>query len=157
MSRKRRLTSEDATPSKKGPHGGFLCRWCKKEVFPPFRTYCSENCAHEWKLRSDPAYLRGRIFMRDKGICRDCGLNTVALRLKLFDLSEDARVIVGAQHGYDAYHAKNLRMWEADHMVAVADGGGLTGLENFATRCVPCHRKKSEADRQAREALLEGS
>lgn len=34
-------------------------------------------------------------------------------------------------------------LWEADHIVPVAEGGGLCGLENMRTLCVLCHREAS--------------
>jgi len=36
-----------------------------------------------------------------------------------------------------------MTMWDADHIVPVAEGGGLTGLENYATLCTLCHRQKT--------------
>ena len=30
--------------------------------------------------------------------------------------------------------------WQADHMNAVAEGGGDCGLENLRTLCTPCHQ-----------------
>ena len=30
--------------------------------------------------------------------------------------------------------------WQADHITAVAEGGGGTGMDNFRTLCTPCHR-----------------
>ncbi len=41
--------------------------------------------------------------------------------------------------------------WQADHVVAVVEGGGLCGLENYRTLCTPCH-KKATADLAARLA-----
>ena len=38
--------------------------------------------------------------------------------------------------------------WEADHVVAVAEGGGESDLQNFQTLCVPCHAKKSRAQKE---------
>jgi 5-methylcytosine-specific restriction endonuclease McrA len=35
-------------------------------------------------------------------------------------------------------------MWECDHVVSVADGGGSCGLENLQTLCSICHRKKTK-------------
>jgi 5-methylcytosine-specific restriction endonuclease McrA len=32
-------------------------------------------------------------------------------------------------------------LWEADHIVPVAEGGGACGLENYRTLCVPCHKE----------------
>ena len=34
--------------------------------------------------------------------------------------------------------------WQADHIVAVAEGGGGCGLENLRTLCTPCHRVETE-------------
>ena len=147
MPTQRRLTGADATPSLKGPHGHRQCRWCRAEVFPPRTTFCSDECVVEHRLRSDPSFLRGQVYLRDKGICADCGLDTTALRVKMHALDDAGRERVGALHGVDAYHARKLMLWEADHVVAVKDGGGLTGLGNFATRCVRCHRVKTDRDR----------
>lgn len=104
-------------------------------------------------LRSDVAYLRSQLFLRDKGVCCDCKTDTVKLRLELYPLSLEGREARGAELGIDAYHARNLMLWEADHTVPVFQGGGVelgnsakAGLDAFATRCVRCHRAKSQAD-----------
>lgn len=34
--------------------------------------------------------------------------------------------------------------WQADHIFAVAEGGGSTGLDNFRTLCTPCHSAETE-------------
>lgn len=153
MSTKRRLTSADTGPSKKGAHGGHLCRWCNKEVFPPFKTYCGEKCAHEWRLRSDGNYLRSQLFMRDKGVCASCKMDTLALRVQLYELPEEERERAGAALGFDAYHSRKLMLWEADHVVPVHKGGGVekgnagtAGLTSFQTLCIVCHRRKSLKD-----------
>lgn len=146
MSNQRRLTGEDAAPSKKGPHGGRQCRWCKGEVFPPRTTYCSDKCVHEWKLRSDSSYLRSQLFLRDKGVCKGCGLDTMFLRRKLFPLARAERMEEGAKYGVEAYRAEKLMLWEADHVVAVVNGGGLAGLDGYQTLCVACHRRKTRSD-----------
>lgn len=146
MSRQRRLTSADVKPAKKGPHGGFPCRWCSAEVFPPRKTYCSDACVHEWRLRSDPAYVRTQLYLRDKGVCQSCGLNTQELRLMLWRTPVEERPALGERYGIPEYHARNLQLWEADHIVAVTNGGGLSGLSNYQTLCVPCHQAKTKAD-----------
>ena len=35
------------------------------------------------------------------------------------------------------------RIWQADHIIPVAEGGGLCGLENMRTLCVLCHADAS--------------
>ena len=37
--------------------------------------------------------------------------------------------------------------WEADHILAVKDGGGGCNLDNFQTLCYVCHKKKTKQDR----------
>jgi 5-methylcytosine-specific restriction enzyme A len=42
-----------------GELGRPLCRWCRMEILAKRRrTFCSDFCVHQWKLRSDPGYLR---------------------------------------------------------------------------------------------------
>jgi 5-methylcytosine-specific restriction endonuclease McrA len=43
-------------------------------------------------------------------------------------------------------------LWDADHIVPVAEGGGECDLDNLRTLCLLCHR---EATRQLRERLRE--
>ena len=42
--------------------------------------------------------------------------------------------------------------WEADHVVAVAEGGGESDLNNFQTLCVPCHAKKTGKQKERSKA-----
>lgn len=42
-------------------------------------------------------------------------------------------------------------VWEADHVVELADRGA-NGLDNLATRCRPCHRAKTNRQATARRA-----
>ena len=102
--------------------GAPICRWCRGPVVRPRRTFCSESCVHEWKIRSSPDYVRGEVKKRDKGICRLCGVNVVKAR----------------------------RKWEADHIVPVADGGGECGLDNYRLLCRPCHLRITLAWRASR-------
>ena len=160
LSTRRRLTSAEAPPSKRGAHGGRLCRWCSLEVFPPQQTYCSTRCIHEWRLRSDTAYLRSQVFLRDKGVCACCALDTLALRRRMFDLPTAEREKVGAELGFPAHQARHLALWEADHTVPVSQGGGVDvgepsgGVESFQTLCVPCHQRKTASERTAQPVTL---
>ena len=38
--------------------------------------------------------------------------------------------------------------WHADHIIPVHKGGGGTGLWNFQTLCIPCHKIKTLKDRE---------
>jgi 5-methylcytosine-specific restriction endonuclease McrA len=138
---------------KKGPHGRNLCRYCGNEVPPRRISYCSKACDHRWGLMTSSSYARACVYARDKGVCAACGLDTKQCPTwrtggNDWRMRRDAWLIA---HGYGKWHSTAL--WEADHIVAVVDGGHDLGLDNFQTLCVPCHKKKTAelAARRARE------
>lgn len=52
--------------------------------------------------------------------------------------------------GYtDTSHTESL--WQADHILPVEHGGGGCGLDNFQTLCIPCHKRKTRQQAQARK------
>lgn len=105
----------------KGPNGFALCRWCSKECPSSRHSFCSPPCIHEWKLRSNPGYMREQVFLRDRGVCARCNVDTTADRKpRKFD--------------------KPIGDWHADHVVPVCEGGGECGLDGMRTLCVPCHK-----------------
>lgn len=136
----------------KGPNGENLCRWCKKEVKPPKRTFCGEECIHEWQIRTSPSYVRTCLRKRDKEICVICKLDCKALKTKLRALRQEnqenwqAEIVRLAIPKSRAYKS----LWDADHIVPVCEGGGESGLENFRTLCIWCHKAETKALRQRR-------
>lgn len=129
----------------KGPGGNNLCRFCKTEVQPPRRTFCSGKptkyswrkvngvrikgvytqgygCVHEYMIRSRPGYAREALFDRDHGVCALCS-------------------------------KKHIRRgtWQADHILAVWSGGGLCGLSNYQTLCQSCHKIKTKNENKIRK------
>jgi 5-methylcytosine-specific restriction endonuclease McrA len=112
------------------------------------RTFCSDACVHEWRLRSSTSYLRECVFERDRGICAICGIDTVALRRRVLRLPFGRRVLemraLKITRGRKSW-------WEADHIVAVVEGGD-SNLENIRTLCVMCHRGVTSELRQRRNA-----
>ena len=127
----------------KGPNGRCLCRWCSLEVPAGRYTFCSEWCVEEWKLRSDPHHLRERVFERDRGICSICGLDCMAEWGHIRRLRGVARVRVLASWGLRGRKS----LWDADHIVAVAEGGGECDLSNMRTLCLKCHRRRTAESR----------
>jgi 5-methylcytosine-specific restriction endonuclease McrA len=119
----------------KGPNGRNLCRWCNLEVPAGRQTFCSSFCVHEWRLRSDPGYLREKVFERDRGVCSLCGVDTLDLRRRKRKLGFAERAAFERQWG------KRKTLWDADHIVPVAEGGGECDVDNMRTLCVLCHRK----------------
>lgn len=65
--------------------------------------------------------------------------------------------------GFTEIESRSL--WEADHIVPVVLGGGLCGLENYRTLCMPCHKietkalaaHRAEERRKARAAEMKDS
>jgi hypothetical protein len=122
----------------RGPNGRGLCRWCSLEVPARRFTFCSEYCVHEWKLRSQPGYLREQIFKRDGGRCAHCGLDTLREHRKLKRARGDARAVLMQHWGFHKRMRKSL--WDADHILPVTEGGGECDLDNIRTLCLRCHR-----------------
>ncbi len=130
----------------RGPNGRGLCRWCALEVPPRRFTFCSAYCVHEWKLRSQPAYLREQVFLRDKGMCGGCGVDT-AFELRRLRRSRGVRRLELMAHwGMKTKLRKTL--WDADHIVPVVEGGGECDLANLRTLCLRCHRTATAALRE---------
>ena len=101
-------------------------------------TFCSDFCVHEWRLRSQPVYLRQQIFKRDKGVCAHCGLNALKEHARLRRARGDARRELMQHWGLNLRMRKSL--WDADHILPVAEGGGECDLDNIRTLCLRCHR-----------------
>ena len=125
----------------RGPNGLPLCRWCMLEILARRRrTFCSDYCVHQWRLRSDPGYLRDQVFSRDRGVCAACQADTVAIFGALKRARGRAR-----EAGLSVYGMKTITsrrsLWDADHILPVAEGGGQCDLDNLRTLCLPCHRE----------------
>jgi 5-methylcytosine-specific restriction enzyme A len=122
----------------RGPNGRALCRWCALEVPRGRRTFCSPYCVHEWKLRTNPGYLREQVLARDHGVCALCGTDTETLRKEFRKLDYRARRQFLKEWRLKEGWRRSL--WEADHVVPVAEGGGECDLANMRTLCLKCHR-----------------
>jgi 5-methylcytosine-specific restriction protein A len=130
----------------KGVNGRNLCRWCNLEVPKGRHTFCSDWCVEEWKLRSDPGYLRDKVLERDRGLCAVCGTDCLAAWLHLKRLRGAARLKLVRHWGVGSRKS----LWDADHVVPVVEGGGECDLANLRTLCLKCHRV---ATAQLRERL----
>jgi 5-methylcytosine-specific restriction endonuclease McrA len=112
---------------------------------------------HEWRLRSNPGYLREQVFKRDRGICKSCRIDTVAAHgiLKRSRGASRRRLL----NFWDLKRYTRRSLWEADHIIPVVEGGGECDLSNLRTLCLRCHRmatlglrlRRAEARQLARE------
>jgi len=121
---------------KRGPHDRGICRWCHLEVPSGRRTFCNDDCVHEWRLRTDPGYLRQQVLKRDRGVCAECGLDTIEFYRRFQLIPARKRKALGRQLDM---HPKRRSFWDADHIVPVAEGGGECDLSNLRTLCLWCH------------------
>lgn len=141
----------------RGPNGRALCRHCKTEVPRGCRTFCSDPCVKAWRLARDPGYQRNCVCERDVGICALCGIDTLllrkmlvtALRLRYGGGRTSRRVEAWLRAlrvaGWPKGFADRMTLWDMDHIVPVAEGGGSCGMENLRTLCMRCHRTQTAA------------
>lgn len=146
----------------KGPSGRALCRRCQREVGKGRRTFCSDDCVHEWKIRTSPSYMRECVFRRDQGICAICRINTGII----YRLFSNLLIKANLNHLYwrwaemcdkdpERYQSlvrfrcrfpwfrADISPWAADHIIPVVEGGGECGLENIRTLCLGCHDEET--------------
>jgi 5-methylcytosine-specific restriction protein A len=125
----------------RGPNGLTLCRWCDLEILAKRRrTFCSDYCVDQWRLRTDPGYLRDRVFARDRGVCAACDADTIAIFAALKRSRGAARAAGLSLYGMKSITSRRS-LWDADHILPVAEGGGQCDLDNLRTLCLPCHRE----------------
>jgi 5-methylcytosine-specific restriction protein A len=102
---------------------------------------------HQWKLRTDPAYLREQVFARDHGVCARCGVDTEALR------KNKRKLDYAARRQFEKEWGGRRNLWDADHILPVVEGGGECDLSNMRTLCLKCHR---EVTAELRARRLQG-
>lgn len=123
--------------------------------------FCSTECGDAWSFRTGGStWARKLLYQAEKGICQDCGLDTKELcfQLKNCDSQEERRRML-EEKGI-TYKVNRLvnnptmsNIWEADHIVPVAEGGGECGLDNYQTLCVQCHQNKTNREHERRAKL----
>lgn len=127
----------------RGPNGRPLCRKCQSEIQQGSgrRTFCSEACVVEWKIRTQPEFAAEQVHARDKGVCVTCSRDCDALFRKIRVTKHARRKRRMEELGLPAYLLRRKRYWEVDHITPVVEGGGSCGLENLRTLCWECHKK----------------
>jgi 5-methylcytosine-specific restriction enzyme A len=139
--------------------GTPLCRWCKNPVPKKRRTFCSAECVHQHKLRSDVDYLRNEVEKKDNGVCAKCGRDCLKLLAEVRDRSrwsEEAAITSLRLLGYNRWRAEKavldgMALWDVDHLRPVVEGGGGCEIELIRSLCVPCHRQETKQLRQRLE------
>lgn len=137
---------------------GKFCAYCGGDLSAASRlpgvssTYCSRECADQGRLKRGWG-LRAQVFALEGGVCRLCGIDGHALFTRVLALEPAERLnalcnadwkLPKSAKALDRLlqNPKEGDFWQADHILAVAEGGGSCGLENLRTLCVPCHAGK---------------
>jgi 5-methylcytosine-specific restriction protein A len=116
------------------------CAWCGVPMNRNAK-YCGQACSMEANVRASASLVKWLIVQRDHGVCAACGMDTEAIRREAI-LCVKKRDWRNEEHRlqWGPYFGRESRLWEADHIVPVAEGGGVCGLENYRTLCLRCHR-----------------
>ena len=119
---------------------GF-CAWCGSEKLNGLK-YCGNDCRLEANVRASGIMVEYEVFRRDKGICAACGMDCewVASQKRIMGKVAKYDYPTRALHGSWGPWATHDRLWQADHIVPVVEGGGVCGLENYRTLCLRCHK-----------------
>lgn len=144
---------------------GRLCAWCGGQLPSVSRlagvesTYCSRECAEQGRLKRGGMFassrVREQVFALEGGVCCLCGINAQAVftRVSALHPAERLNALINADWKLPKtakalerllQNPKEGDFWQADHIKAVAEGGGGCGLENLRTLCVPCHSEETE-------------
>jgi 5-methylcytosine-specific restriction enzyme A len=147
ISRKAGWASPKRLPQ--GENGRALCRRCGQEVPKGRLTFCSQECVHQWKITTNPGYVRDCVLERDHGVCQECGLDCVKTKdgISYLDMEYHEKDKLLQSWGIKDW---SRSLWEAHHIVAVSQGGGECGLDNYQTLCWRCHRLKTRELRRKR-------
>lgn len=162
----------DVDQMQKGPNGNPLCRWCFTETSGKRKTFCSNSCLHEHRIRADGTYLRKCVFKRDKGVCASCRRDTTKIKAQIIQAIKGVKLTwkrmkaigdpIFKRHRYPPmpdekpknlkrlkkYFRRNGLYWDADHIQRVVEGGGSCGLDNVQTLCKICHKRKTRRERR---------
>ncbi len=157
------------------------CRLCgvailRKDGQPARNRRWCDSHQLEAKVIGQPIRARAAVFQRDRGICRDCGLDCTSYETPLLNMLGDPiwpeqnyRVQINRERALEwcdrALKASNmvaiwpidLGDWHVDHARALhtvdrddPDAWKYWTLENLRTRCPECHKAKTAQEAKDR-------
>ncbi len=161
------------------------CRMCGEPIVNKAgailqnRRWCDAHKV-DARIRQHAVFARAAVFLRDRGICADCGCDCTSYMSWI--PTGDYRVqinIARAQEWCDRLLNKpqnprnrqsteciDLGQWEADHVYPLwlvdrdePDAWKKWTLDNLVTRCLSCHQEKTskESGQRAKVKRLNGT
>jgi 5-methylcytosine-specific restriction endonuclease McrA len=143
------------------------CSRCRRPIKPDVEApegYCSLSCHEAEGEEYSQAKLRELVFERDKGVCADCGLDAIALRVELDGIVREAARTHGLLNAFEARVHQLVRLgfprgpiergeslWQAAHVKARVENGP-NDPKNCVTLCLGCHAKDTKALSKKRAA-----
>lgn len=103
-----------------GPNRRPLCKWCKAEVPPRRRSWCSDECVNKYSRVWSWEAVRRYVKERDRLTCQCCGTTD----------PPKPETRSGWGQRYDP--------WDVDHIVPVIQGG-TDDPDNLRLLCMDCH------------------
>jgi len=143
-------------PPRRDADGEPVCRFCGGALSGKRSSWCSDACRLDALLCCGFG-VRARVRKRDKGICARCGRDCYGHKRKFKRALERCqrpdcalervRRVDRLLKWTGLTPSEAIRsFWQAHHKLAVADGGGACGLDNYETLCVWCHKREHEND-----------
>lgn len=143
-----------------------LCVECGGALKGRQQRWCGQRCVDAYMIRAWPTHARRKVYQRDHGRCTLCGLDTVAL---VHDILRTVRTEVpsyrtlrvknmlrahGMQTHWKRFLFRRPTLFDVDHVIGVAQGGGECGLENLRTLCLRCHAQRTREQRRCARVVV---
>jgi len=128
-------------------------RGSSKSVVQNDNRFCSYDCQLKYQVRTNGSAVRRQLFELEHGRCVLCKFDAHSFfqRLKALRTYERRRAIEESPIRSLSWTQKEAlirkptegALWQADHAIPVAEGGGECSLENYRTLCTPCHARET--------------
>ena len=106
-----------------GPNHRPLCKWCKTEVPPRRRAWCSNECSEKFSRVWNWEAMRRYVKERDQLTCQRCG-------------TTEPPPPPEAKHSW----GQRYDPWDVDHIMPVIQGG-TDDPDNLRLLCMACHNE----------------
>jgi len=118
-------------------------------------AFWHSECSLKWSIMNNPQVARRFVFVRDRGICADCGMDCSPGGQSSDQVRRIIEEILNpVDYGKPGLKPLALGRWELDHIIPLSEAPKqgnpheLWTLKNMATRCPPCHTVKTANDRE---------